>query len=92
MVTMLLLIKKLSYSNKVDTKSVADGDTVTVYVSSKDPLVSSSLPKEVSLAAVKRAKAREKKNYTEADALHKTIIASGYRFVFFDILTNTRRS
>ncbi|EFH52611.1 can [Arabidopsis lyrata subsp. lyrata] len=67
----------------VDTKSVADGDTVTVYVSSKDPLVSSSLPKEVSLAAVKRAKAREKKNYTEADALHKTIIASGYRMISF---------
>ncbi|KAG7565887.1 Staphylococcal nuclease (SNase-like) OB-fold [Arabidopsis suecica] len=67
----------------VDTKSVADGDTVTVYVSSKDPLVSSSLPKEVSLAAVKRAKAREKKNYTEADALHKTIISSGYRMISF---------
>lgn len=61
---------------------MADGDTVTVYVSSKDPLVSSSVPKEVTLAAVKRAKAREKRNYTEADALHKTIIASGYRFVF----------
>lgn len=67
----------------MDTKSVADGDTVTVYVSSKDPVVSSSVPKEVSLAAVKRAKARQKKNYTEADALHKKIIASGYRFVVF---------
>ncbi|CAH2063990.1 unnamed protein product, partial [Thlaspi arvense] len=65
----------------VDQKSVADGDTVTVYVSSKDPIVSSTLPKEVSLAAVKRAKAREKKNYTEADALHKKIIASGYRMI-----------
>ncbi|KAL1191465.1 Staphylococcal-like nuclease CAN1 [Cardamine amara subsp. amara] len=65
----------------VDTKSVADGDTVTVYVSSTDPIVSSSIPKEVSLAAVKRAKAREKKNYTEADALHKKIVASGYRMI-----------
>lgn len=61
---------------------MADGDTVTVYVSSKDPIVSSSIPKEVSLAAVKRAKARQKKNYTEADALHKKIVASGYRFLF----------
>ncbi|VVB05846.1 unnamed protein product [Arabis nemorensis] len=67
----------------VDTKSVADGDTVTVYVSSKDPIVSSSVPKEVKLAVAKRAKAREKKNYTEADALHKTIIASGYRMINF---------
>lgn len=65
----------------MDQKSVADGDTVTVYVSSTDPIVSSTLPKEVSLAAAKRAKARENKNYTEADALHKKIIASGYRFV-----------
>lgn len=61
---------------------MADGDTVTVYVSSTDPIVSSSVPKEVKLTVVKRAKAREKKNYTEADALHKKIIASGYRFVF----------
>ncbi|XP_010516222.1 PREDICTED: staphylococcal-like nuclease CAN1 [Camelina sativa] len=67
----------------VDTKSVSDGDTVTVYVSSKDPLVSSSVPKEVSIAAVKRAKAREKRNYTEADALHKKIISSGYRMISF---------
>uniref|UniRef100_A0A1J3JMQ5 Staphylococcal-like nuclease CAN1 n=1 Tax=Noccaea caerulescens TaxID=107243 RepID=A0A1J3JMQ5_NOCCA len=67
----------------VDQKSVADGDTVTVYVSSKDPIVSSSVPKEVSLAAVKRAKARQKKNYTEADALHKKIVTSGYRMINF---------
>ncbi|KAF3494660.1 hypothetical protein DY000_02056362, partial [Brassica cretica] len=66
---------------EVDQKSVADGDTVTVYVSSTDPIVSSTLPKEVSLAAAKRAKARENKNYTEADALHKKIIASGYRMI-----------
>ncbi|CAN7061499.1 unnamed protein product [Brassica oleracea var. botrytis] len=65
----------------VDQKSVADGDTVTVYVSSTDPIVSSTLPKEVNLAAAKRAKARENKNYTEADALHKKIIASGYRMI-----------
>lgn len=77
----MFLIKKCYNWNKVDQKSVADGDTVTVYVSSTDPIVSSTLPKEVSLAAAKRAKARENKNYTEADALHKKIIASGYRFV-----------
>ncbi|RIA04735.1 hypothetical protein BRARA_K00999, partial [Brassica rapa] len=50
----------------VDQKSVADGDTVTVYVSSTDPTVSSTLPNEVSLSAAKRA---------------KPIIASGHRMI-----------
>ncbi|CAN8254484.1 unnamed protein product [Cochlearia groenlandica] len=67
----------------IDIKSVSDGDTVNVYVSSKDPIVSSSVPKEVSLAAVKRAKARAKKSYAEADAFHKTIISSGYRMISY---------
>lgn len=64
---------------KVDPKAVADGDTITVYVSTSDPVVSSCVPKEVNVAAVKRAKAREKKNYTKADELHQKIIDSGYR-------------
>ncbi|KAJ0258663.1 Staphylococcal-like nuclease CAN2 [Hirschfeldia incana] len=63
----------------VDPKAVADGDTITVYVSSSDPVVSSSVPREVNVAAVKRAKARERKDYTKADALHQKIIDSGYR-------------
>jgi len=63
----------------VDPKAVADGDTITVYVSTSEPVVSSSVPREVNLAAVQRAKAREKRNYPKADELHQKIIDSGYR-------------
>lgn len=63
----------------VDAKAVADGDTVTVYVSTADPRESSCVPNEVQMAAIQRSKAREKKNYTKADALHKKIIDAGYR-------------
>lgn len=65
--------------NKVDPKAVADGDTITVYVSTSEPVVSSLVPREVNLAAVQRAKAREKRNYPKADELHQKIIDSGYR-------------
>lgn len=64
----------------MDVKAVADGDTVTVYVSTSDPRESSSVPKDVQLAAVQRSEARAKKNYTKADALHKKITDAGYRF------------
>ncbi|KAF8087713.1 hypothetical protein N665_0570s0026 [Sinapis alba] len=63
----------------VDPKAVADGDTITVYVSSSDPVVSSTVPREVNVAAVQRSKARERKDYAKADALHQKIIDSGYR-------------
>lgn len=63
----------------MDVKAVADGDTVTVYVSTMDPRESSSVPKEVQVAAAQRAKARAKRNYPEADALHKKITDMGYR-------------
>ncbi|XP_010505771.1 PREDICTED: staphylococcal-like nuclease CAN2 isoform X2 [Camelina sativa] len=63
----------------VDPKAVADGDTITVYVSTSEPVVASSVPKEVNLAAVQRAKAREQRNYPKADELHQKIIDSGYR-------------
>lgn len=63
----------------MDPKAVADGDTITVYVSSSDPVVSSSVPREVHVAAAQRAKARQKKDYTKADELHQKIIDSGYR-------------
>ncbi|XP_010537070.1 PREDICTED: staphylococcal-like nuclease CAN2 [Tarenaya hassleriana] len=65
----------------VDPKAVADGDTITVYVSTADPSVSSTVPKEVILASVKRAKARERKDYDKADELHKKITDSGYRIL-----------
>lgn len=65
----------------VDVKAVADGDTVTVYVSTIDPRESSCVPKEVQVAAVQRSKARAKRNYPEADALHKKITDMGYRML-----------
>ncbi|XP_019158240.1 PREDICTED: staphylococcal-like nuclease CAN2 isoform X1 [Ipomoea nil] len=65
----------------VDAKAVADGDTITVYVSTADPRESSSVPKDVQTAAVQRSKARARKNYARADELHKQIIDSGYRVI-----------
>lgn len=63
----------------MDAKAVADGDTITVYVSTRDPRESSSVPREVQVAAVQRSKARAQKHYDEADELHRQIIDSGYR-------------
>ena len=67
----------------MDTKAVADGDTITVYVSAADPRESSAVPKEVRVAANQRSKARAERNYTKADALHKKITDQNYRFFFF---------
>ncbi|GJN05713.1 hypothetical protein PR202_ga23369 [Eleusine coracana subsp. coracana] len=64
---------------EVDAKSVADGDTVNVYVDTSDPGVCGSVPREVQKAAAERAKARAAKNYPKADALLKTIVDAGYR-------------
>ncbi|CDP13950.1 unnamed protein product [Coffea canephora] len=63
----------------VDAKAVADGDTITVYVRTTDPRESSSVPRDVQVAAVQRSKARAVKNYAKADALHKQIVDAGYR-------------
>nr|ABA41005.1 DNase 1 [Eucommia ulmoides]ACD40020.1 DNase 1 [Eucommia ulmoides] len=63
----------------VDAKAVADGDTITVYVNTIDPRESSSIPREVQMAAVQRSKARSKKNYPKADELQKKIVDAGYR-------------
>ncbi|KAG8380920.1 hypothetical protein BUALT_Bualt06G0066800 [Buddleja alternifolia] len=63
----------------VDAKAVADGDTVTVYVSTTDPRESSNVPKEVHVAVAQRSKARAQRNYDKADELHRQIIDSGYR-------------
>lgn len=72
----------------MDAKAVADGDTVTVYVSTMDPRESSSVPKEVKMAAAQRSKARAERNYTKADALQKKITDAGYRLVIRE--TNKR--
>ncbi|KAI3748891.1 hypothetical protein L6452_12305 [Arctium lappa] len=65
----------------VDAKAVADGDTVTVYVSTLDPREAACVPRDVQVAAVERAKARAQRNYTKADALHKQITDAGYRML-----------
>ncbi|PIN01076.1 Micrococcal nuclease [Handroanthus impetiginosus] len=67
------------HSLPVDEKAVADGDTITVYVSTRDARESSYVPREVQVAAVERSKARAKKDYDMADELHEQIIDSGYR-------------
>ncbi|XP_010692905.2 staphylococcal-like nuclease CAN2 isoform X2 [Beta vulgaris subsp. vulgaris] len=68
----------------VDVKAVADGDTITVYVSTTDPRESCSVPKEVHVAAIERSKARAEKNYPKADALHKKITDQNYRVLNID--------
>jgi endonuclease YncB( thermonuclease family) len=68
----------------VDAKAVADGDTITVYVSTMDPRESSVVPRDVHIAAVERSKARAERNYPKADALHQKIIDSGYRVLNID--------
>jgi len=60
---------------------VADGDTVTVYVSTTDPRESAFVPGNVHTAAVRRSEARARRNFEDADAFHKQIIDSGYRLV-----------
>ena len=60
---------------------MADGDTITVYVSTADSRESAYVPGNVHAAAVRRSEARSRRNYAEADALHQQIIDSGYRLV-----------
>ncbi|XP_019705950.1 probable staphylococcal-like nuclease CAN1 isoform X1 [Elaeis guineensis] len=65
----------------VDARAVVDGDGLSVYVDTKDPRESASVPLEIHEAAIARSSARAAKNYSEADALHKTIINAGYRVI-----------
>ncbi|KAI0497276.1 hypothetical protein KFK09_020499 [Dendrobium nobile] len=65
----------------VDLKSIADGDTINVYVDTADPKESPTVPRSVRKAATARAKARAAKDYKKADALHKIITDAGYRVV-----------
>ncbi|KAJ0533746.1 hypothetical protein HanIR_Chr09g0411931 [Helianthus annuus] len=54
-------------------RQVADGDTVTVYVSTSDARETSRVPQEVQMAAVERIEALTERNYTKADLLQKRI-------------------
>ncbi|MBA0600629.1 hypothetical protein Gorai_006811, partial [Gossypium raimondii] len=63
---------------EVDGNTVPDGDGLNVYVNTDDPRESSNIPRAVLMAAVRRSKARAKKNYARADELREKIIESGY--------------
>ncbi|XP_041995724.1 staphylococcal-like nuclease CAN2 [Salvia splendens] len=65
----------------VDPKAVADGDTITVYVSVEDSRESANVPREVHVAAFERASARAQRNYDRADELHRYIIDAGYKVI-----------
>nr|XP_043616487.1 uncharacterized 38.1 kDa protein-like isoform X2 [Erigeron canadensis] len=78
----------------VDAKAVADGDTVTVYVSTSDTRESSRVPQQVQLAVVECKEALAEMNYVKADALYKQIKHAGYRVLHInndDILARTYR-
>jgi endonuclease YncB( thermonuclease family) len=77
-------VKYEMHTLPVDAKAVADGDTITVYVSTADPRESSVVPTNVHAAAVHRSQARSRRNYEEADAFHKQIIDAGYRMIPFE--------
>ncbi|XP_039038791.1 staphylococcal-like nuclease CAN2 [Hibiscus syriacus] len=65
----------------VDGKTVPDGDGLNVYVDTADPRESSNVPRDVLKAAIRRSKARAKKNYARADELRQMIIKSGYQVI-----------
>ena len=64
--------------DKVDAKTVEDGDSLTVYVSIVDPRESALILVHV---FAQRLDARKQRNFIEADALHRQIIDSGHRLV-----------
>ncbi|KHG16125.1 Uncharacterized protein 38 [Gossypium arboreum] len=68
-------------SVEVDGNTVPDGDGLNVYVNTDDPRESSNIPRAVLMAAVRRSKARAKKNYARADELRQKIIESGYQVI-----------
>ncbi|XVF40807.1 hypothetical protein PTKIN_Ptkin01aG0145900 [Pterospermum kingtungense] len=65
----------------VDGNTVPDGDGLNVYVSTVDPRESASMPREVLIAAVRRSKARAKRDYARADELRQKIIDLGYQVI-----------
>nr|GEX66390.1 staphylococcal-like nuclease CAN2 [Tanacetum cinerariifolium] len=78
----------------VDAKAVADGDTVTVYVSTLDARESLRVPQDVQVAAVEQNEAHAEKNYTKEDELNKQIQIAGYRVLHInneDILARKYR-
>ncbi|KAI3872561.1 hypothetical protein MKX03_015532 [Papaver bracteatum] len=65
----------------VDTKAVADGDGLTVYVDAADPREAPYVPLAVRAAVLHRSAARASKDYATADALQQLIADAGYRVI-----------
>lgn len=67
---------------KVDDKDVADGDTINVYVDTKNAREAVNVPTSVQEAMIQRREACARRDYKTTDALNKQITNAGYRFVF----------
>ncbi|EFJ31607.1 hypothetical protein SELMODRAFT_168869 [Selaginella moellendorffii] len=64
----------------VEGHSVADGDTITVFVDvSKDDREERAVPRSVFNAVEKRRRARENRDYKKADMLQQQIFDAGYK-------------
>ncbi|KAH9309810.1 hypothetical protein KI387_037721, partial [Taxus chinensis] len=63
----------------VAPKAVADGDTITVYVDTKNPRESAEVPISVQKATIQRREARARGDYARADAIQKQITDAEYR-------------
>lgn len=64
---------------QVDAKDVADGDTINVYVDTKNAREAANVPISVKEAMIQRREARARRDYKTADALNKQINTAGYR-------------
>ena len=71
---------------------MTDGDSITVYISTSDLRESRLVPQEVQIAAIERSEARAQRDYTRADALHKSIVDTGYRCVVLIAYEQSRSS
>jgi len=64
---------------QVGAKDVADGDTINVYVDTKNAREAVNVPTSVQEAMIQRREARARRDYKTADALNKQITSAGYR-------------
>ncbi|KAI3884498.1 hypothetical protein MKW92_028816 [Papaver armeniacum] len=66
---------------RVDSRCVADGDCLTVFVDVADPREARNVPKVVQEAVSQRLRARANMDYGTADACYKNIVDAGYRLL-----------
>ncbi|KAH9309809.1 hypothetical protein KI387_037720, partial [Taxus chinensis] len=72
-------VKNELHTLQVDARAVADGDTITVYVDTKDSKESAEVPTSVQKAMIERREARSRRDYARGDALQNQITDAGYR-------------